>query len=218
MNIIGAIFNSGMALPKTAEEVKSLINSVEGVVISKFVDIFVAYVYMMQEYEKLGIPNKILLPAPTLEDLAVARFFSTESFDALIERNKLKHRWFTIWGLQHFGIFDDVDKAVDAFFSPGCDFILTEVKSPDEAVNDIFRKYASVVFPIFPYCNGIPVPMLNQQFAVNVLVKAPYIDYLATNCVIPQKLQGLLPPNSSVSTNGKFEIAGVINDKEGGNT
>ena len=90
MTIIGSVFKSGMALPKTAEEVKNTIKSVEDVVISRFFDLPTAYIAMVQEYEQRGISNKTLLPAPKLEDLAVARFFSTESFDEIAKRNLLK--------------------------------------------------------------------------------------------------------------------------------
>lgn len=210
MTIIGSVFKSGMALPKTAEEVKNTIKSVEDVVISRFFDLPTAYIAMVQEYEQRGIRTKTLLPVPKLEDLAVARFFSTEDFLEIADRNKRKNRWFTLWNFDCFGIFYDVDVLVDAFFKPGFNFTLKEVSSPDEAVNDIFVKYARVTFPLWPYCGGVPVPILCHQFSFNVLIRAPYSQYLATNCVLPQNLNGLLPSNSGANIDNKIEIAEIV--------
>ena len=218
MIVIGAVFNSGMAVLKTAEEVKNTIKSVEDVVVSRFFDLPTAYIAMVNEYEKRGIVNKTLLPAPTLEDLAIARFFSTQDFMEIRERNKFKTRWFALWCFNCYGIFNNIDIMVDAFFTPGSNFLLTEVNSPDEAVNEIFEKYANVTFPLYAYCGGVPVPMLSNQFTFNVLVRAPYSQYIATNCVIPQELHSLLPVNSGVNTAvNRAEIAGIIENHEGGN-
>lgn len=216
MKVIGSVFKSGMALAETAEEVKSIINCSEDVTVSRFLDLPSAYIAMVQEYENRGIVNKTLLPAPTLEILTIARFFSTEDFMEVSARNKLKTRWFTLWSFDYYGIFYDVDVLVDAFFKPGSNFLLKEVCSPDEAVNDIFVKYASVTFPLWPYCGGVPIPILSNQFSFNVLAKAPYSKYIATNCVIPQKLNGLLPSNSDVNSDNKIEIAGLIDQSKGG--
>ena len=216
MTVIGGVFKSGMAFPKNAEEAKSIINCGEDVILSKFLDLPTAYIAMVKEYENRGIANKTLLPAPTLEDLATVRFFSTESFTEIMERNKLKNRWFTLWSFDCYGIFNNIDILVDAFFSPSSNFLLTEVNSPDEAVNEIFVKYANVTFPLYAYCGGVPIPMLSNQFTFNVLVRAPYSQYIATNCVIPQKLNGLLPVKSSVNADTKIEIAGLVDQTKGG--
>ena len=210
MTIIGSVFKSGMALPKTAEEVKNTIKSVEDVVISRFFDLPTAYIAMVQEYEQRGISNKTLLPAPKLEDLAVARFFSTESFDEIAKRNLLKCRWFILWSFDSYGIFNNIEILVDVFFTPGSNFLLKEVRSPDEAVNEIFVKYAQVTFPLWPYCGGVSVPVLSNQFTFNVLVRAPYRQYIATNCLLPHNLNKLLPSSRSDNTDNKIEIAEIV--------
>ncbi len=214
MDVIGAVYKSGMALPNTIEEVKSLIRCVENVAAAKFVNEPIAYIAMTREYENQGARKKALLPAPKLEDLSSARFFSTEPFADIAERNKQKNRWFTLWSFTFYGIFNNIDVLVNTFFLPDSDFVLREVDSPDEAVNDIFIKYANLTFPLYSYCGGVPLPMLTQQFSFNVLVKAPYSQYLATNCVLPQNLHGLLPENFDVNTGTMLEIAGVT-DKDG---
>ena len=218
MSVIGVVYNSGMALPETVDELKYLIDCTENVTISRFFDLPTAYMEMMKEYENRGIANKILLPAPTLENLAAVRFFNTEDFAEIFERNRLKTRWFTLWSLESYGIFTDIDNLVNSFFTPGGNFILTEVTSSDEALKDLFTKYARVTFPVWPYCGGVPLPMLGNQFTCNVLCRAQYRQYLATNCVIPQELHSLLPVNSGVNTAvNRVEIAGIIENHEGGN-
>lgn len=217
MSVIGGVFKSGMAFPQTADEVSTIINCGEDVIISRFLNLPTAYIAMVNEYENRGIVNKTLLPAPTLEDLSVARFFSTEDFMEIMVRNNLKSRWFSLWSFECYGIFNNIDILVDAFFTPGSNFLLTEVNSPDEAVNEIFEKYANVTFPLYAYCGGVPIPMLSNQFTFNVLVRAPYSQYIATNCVIPQELHSLLPVNSDVNTVNRAEIAGIIENREGGN-
>ena len=215
MSIIGVVYKSGMALPETVDEVKNVINCSENVTISRFLDLPTAYIAMVQEYENRGIVNKMLLPAPTLEDLAAVRFFSTESFTDIMERNRFKNRWFTLWSIDSYGIFNNIELLVDAYFTPGADFILTEVVSQSEAVNDIFTKYARVTFPVWQYCGGVPVPMLGNQFTYNVLVRVPYRQYLATNCVIPELLTGMLPSNIINNNIEKIAIAGIVkNEKE----
>ncbi len=210
-NTIGAVFDSGMGFPVSAEEVKKLIKCTENVLIKRYINQNIAYADMMKIYHSRGIQKRTLLASSRQEDLAVARYASTISFEELAKRNESKFRWFTLWSLGVYGIFNDIDSLVDAFFTPNIDFILCEVNSPEEAINDLFVKYANVMFPVFPYCGGVPLPMLNTLYKFNDLMKSPYPQYLATNCIMPKEIGRMLLPPNHTNPDDKLEIARIIN-------
>ena len=191
--ITGAVFNSGFAIAKNIPEAKSTIEAVEQVKMIRFPDQYTAYMAILKEFENKGARKHQLFPAPRFDEFVKTYFYSFESPEIIANRNKLKARFFTLWNLDMFGIFNDVDCLVSHFFALNADFLLEEVGSADEGVNDIFYKYAKNVFPVYPYSGGATIPMLGNLFRLNCLVKAPYIKYIATNCHIPDNLHALNP-------------------------
>ncbi len=195
MKIIGCVFDSGFAFANTENDVQNLLDCTENTEMREFPNEASAYMWMIKTYENRGIAKSCLLPAPRFEDLMVSRFFSTEDPEIIRERNKHKSRYFALWSMEIYGIYTKTDYLTEDFFLPNMLFLLKEASSADEAVKIIFEMYASRVFPLYPYSGGVPIPMLGKQFDMNNIIRTQYINYILTNCKLPEQLKGMDPLN-----------------------
>lgn len=222
MKIIGSVFDSGLAFANTEDEVRNIIECTENVEMFEFPDEVSAYIWMIKTYENRGIARACLLPAPTLENLHIARFFSTEDPEILRQRNQHKSRVFILWNMGFYAIYRDIELVSEDFFLPNNYFLLKETASEDEAVKELFRLYASRVFPLYPYSGGTAIPMLGSQFAINEICKAPYVSYIANNITLPKELGQLNPTNNLVQISPPNDICCRLdnqkNDKQSKNT
>ena len=191
--VTGINHENGIAFAYEPGELYDIILQTLCVFAKNYLNTIVAYVEMMQRYESIGIARRTLLPAPKLEDLLEIGFYSTVDSVDVLEQNNAKFRYFTLWSMDAYGVFTDTEKLVSAFYTPNQEFILQEVSSPDDAVFDIYKKYATVVFPPFPYCGGAELPNLGTQFTYNKIFPAPYRAYFSKNCVLPHELGTLHP-------------------------
>ena len=195
MKIFACVFDSGFAFANTEEEVRNILECTENVEMFEFPDEVSAYIWMIKNYESRGVARSCLLPAPRLEDLHTARFFSTEDPEIIRQRNLRKSRVFFLWNMEFYAIYRDINFVAEDFFLPNNYFLLKETASEDEAVKEIFRLYASRVFPLYPYTDGTAIPMLGQQFDLNSFHTAPYVSYIANNVKLPQELGIMNPVN-----------------------
>ncbi len=193
MKIIACVFDTGFAFANTEEEVRNVIECTENVEMYEFNGEASAYIWMIKTYENRGIAKSCLLPAPRLEDLHEARFFSTEDPEITREKNLRKSRYFVLWNMEFYAIFTNIEFLVEDFFLPDNHFYLKEAASSEDAVKVIFEMYAKRVFPLYPYTGGTPIPMLGQQFDLNSFSLAPYVNYIANNCNLPKQLDSMNP-------------------------
>ena len=191
--ITGAVFDSGFAITNSAKETREIINATENVKMLKFLDAHTAYVTLLKEYEYNGVLKHQLLPAPRFDEFVKSGFYSIENPEVIANRNKSKARYFTLWNLETFGIFTDVDLLISHFYELCTDFILQEVNSVDDAVNDVFSKYGKCVFPVYPYSGGTEIPMIGNTFKLNCLIYTDFAEYVATHCNVPAELCALNP-------------------------
>lgn len=191
--ITGAVYDSGFAITKSVKAAKGIIEATEQVKMLRFPDVYTAYVFLLKEYEYRGVLKRQLLPAPRFDEFIKTGIHTIERPDVIANRNKRKARFFTLWNINMFGIFTDVDWLISHFYVSDADSILQEVNSVDDAVNDIFCKYGKLVFPVYPYSGGTAIPMIGNVFELNCMIKAEYVEYIATHCNIPAQLCALNP-------------------------